>query len=151
MKISIGCDHGGFLLKEEIKNYLINKGVYVFDKGCYNLDRVDYPIYAKDVAVDVSKGITDFGVLVCTTGIGMSICANKVKGIRAALVSNEEASKLTREHNNSNVLCLGAKFTKKEEALRIVDIFLKQEFDGDINKKSRHIQRVNLIKQMEEN
>ena len=81
----------------------------------------------------------------------MSICANKVKGIRAALVSNEEASKLTREHNNSNVLCLGAKFTKKEEALRIVDIFLKQEFDGDINKKSRHIQRVNLIKQMEEN
>lgn len=151
MKISIGCDHGGFLLKEEIKNYLINKGVYVFDKGCYNLDRVDYPIYAKDVAVDVSKGITDFGILVCTTGIGMSICANKVKGIRAALVSNEEASKLTREHNNSNVLCLGAKFTKKEEALRIVDIFLKQEFDGDINKKSRHIQRVNLIKQMEEN
>lgn len=151
MKISIGCDHGGFLLKEEIKNYLINEGVYVFDKGCYNLDRVDYPIYAKDVAVDVSKGITDFGILVCTTGIGMSICANKVKGIRAALVSNEEASKLTREHNNSNVLCLGAKFTKKEEALRIVDIFLKQEFDGDINKKSRHIQRVNLIKQMEEN
>ena len=151
MKISIGCDHWGFLLKEEIKNYLINKGVYVFDKGCYNLDRVDYPIYAKDVAVDVSKGITDFGILVCTTGIGMSICANKVKGIRAALVSNEEASKLTREHNNSNVLCLGAKFTKKEEALRIVDIFLKQEFDGDINKKSRHIQRVNLIKQMEEN
>lgn len=151
MKISIGCDHGGFLLKEEIKNYLINEGVYVFDKGCYNLDRVDYPIYAKDVAVDVSKGITDFGILVCTTGIGMSICANKVKGIRAALVSNEEASKLTREHNNSNVLCLGAKFTKKEEALRIVDIFLKQEFDGNINKKSRHIQRVNLIKQMEEN
>ena len=151
MKISIGCDHGGFLLKEEIKKYLINEGINVLDKGCYNLDRVDYPIYAKDVSMDVSTGVSDFGILICTTGIGMSICANKVKGIRAALVGSEEASKLTREHNNSNVLCLGAKFTGKDEAIKIVDIFLKQKFDGDINKNSRHIQRVNLIKRMEEN
>ena len=150
MNISIGCDHGGFLLKEEIKNYVLGLGIHVFDKGCYSTDRVDYPVYAKDVALDVKNNISEFGVLVCTTGIGMSICANKVKGVRAALVTNEEAAKLTREHNNSNVICLGAKFTSVDEAKKWVNIFINQKFDGDINKDSRHIQRVNLIKEMEE-
>lgn len=150
MNVSIGCDHGGYFLKEEIKKYLINSNVHVLDRGCYSIERVDYPIYAKDVAVDVSKKDCDFGILVCTTGIGMSICANKVKGVRAALVCCEEASKLTREHNNSNVLCLGAKFTPIDEAIKIVKTFLSQKFDGDINKESRHIQRVNLINKMEE-
>lgn len=150
MNISIGCDHGGFLLKEEIKNYLLGLGIHVFDKGCYNANRVDYPVYAKDVAEDVRDKVSEFGVLVCTTGIGMSICANKVKGVRAALVTNEEAAKLTREHNNSNVICLGAKFTSVDEAKKWVNIFINQKFDGDINKDSRHIQRVNLIKEMEE-
>ena len=150
MNISIGCDHGGFLLKEEIKNYLLESGIHVLDKGCYNTDRVDYPIYALDVANDVKNNISEFGVLVCTTGIGMSICANKGKGVRAALVTNEEAAKLTREHNNSNVICLGAKFTKVEDAIKWVNIFINQKFDGDINKESRHIQRVNLIKEMED-
>lgn len=150
MNISIGCDHGGFLLKEEIKSYLLELGIHVLDKGCYSTDRVDYPIYAKDVAEDVKNKVSEFGVLVCTTGIGMSICANKVKSVRAALVTNEEAAKLTREHNNSNVICLGAKFTSVDDAKKWVNIFINQKFDGDINKDSRHIQRVNLINKMED-
>jgi len=151
MTISIGCDHGGFLLKEEIKNHLIEQGVHVLDKGCYNTGRVDYPIYARDVANDVKEKVANFGILVCTTGIGMSIAANKVKGVRAALVTNDESAKLTREHNNSNVICLGAKFTSSEEANRWVELFINQPFDGEIHEDSRHIQRVNLINKMEEN
>ena len=102
MKISIGCDHGGFALKEKIVKYLNSKGHEVIDHGCYDEGRVDYPHYGLKVGKDIQNKNADYGVLVCTTGIGMSIVANKVKGVRAALVTNLEAARLTREHNNSN-------------------------------------------------
>ena len=92
MKLSISSDHGGFLLKEDVKNYLIDKGYDVIDEGCYSADRVDYPTYASKVSDDVYEKKADFGILICTSGIGMSICANKHKGIRAALVSDSRSA-----------------------------------------------------------
>lgn len=143
MKISIGCDHGGFLLKEQVVQYLKQK-YEVQDYGCYSLDSCDYPVYAKKVANDVSKGISEFGVLICTTGIGMSITANKFKNVRAALVTNLESANLTRMHNNSNVICLGAKFTSYDEAIQYIEAFLTQKFEG-----GRHLRRVNQIEEEE--
>lgn len=139
MKISIGCDHGGFNLKQQIVQYL-NKNYEVIDYGCYNLDSCDYPVYAKKVANDVSNKQCEFGILICTTGIGMSICANKFKGVRAALVTNIESAHLTRMHNNSNIICLSAKFTPYEEAIKYVDAFLNEKFEG-----GRHQRRVEQI------
>ena len=110
MKLSIASDHGGFLLKEEVLNYLKEKGYDVIDEGCYSQDRVDYPVFAVKVSDDVFDKKADFGILICTSGIGMSICANKHKGIRAALVMNEDAAKFSRLHNNANVICMGAKY-----------------------------------------
>lgn len=145
MKISIGSDHGGFLLKEELKEYLDNKNIEVVDFGTSSLDSCDYPDYALPVCVSVIENNTDFGILICTTGIGMSIAANKVDGIRAALVSNVEGAHLTREHNNANVLCLSAKFTSSELAKQIVDEFLTTEFSNE----SRHVRRVNKVSEIE--
>ena len=108
--------------------------------GCDSLDSCDYPIFAKKVANDVSSNASDFGVLICTTGIGMSITANKFKGVRAALVMNEESAHLTRMHNNSNVICMGAKFTPYEEAVKYLDAFLEEQFEG-----GRHQRRVDQI------
>ena len=145
MKIAIGSDHAGFNLKEQIKNYLLEKNNTVLDQGTYNTDSVDYPDFALPVCEKVKNEEVDFGILVCYTGIGMSICANKVKKIRAALVCNEESAKLTREHNNANVLCVGAKDINFEEAKKIVDIFLNTSFTY-----GRHERRVNKITQIEE-
>jgi len=139
MKISIGCDHGGFNLKQQVLNYLQNK-YEVIDYGCHSLESCDYPVFAKKVAEDVSNKISDFGVLICTTGIGMSITANKYKGVRAALVTNEESAHLTRMHNNSNIICMGAKFTSYDEAIKYLDAFLNEQFEG-----GRHQRRVDQI------
>ena len=141
MKISIGCDHGGFNLKEQVVKYLEQK-YEVVDYGCFDLSSVDYPVYAKQVASDVSNKVSEFGVLICTTGIGMSICANKFKGVRAALVTNEESAHLTRMHNNSNIICMGAKFTPYEEAIKYLDAFLTEQFEG-----GRHQRRVDQIEE----
>lgn len=142
MKLSIGSDHGGFLLKQQVIDYLKKQNHEVIDYGCNSLDSCDYPIFAKEVAKDVSLEKVDFGILICTTGIGMSITANKFKGVRAALVTNLESAKLTRMHNNSNVICLGAKFTPYEDAIKFIDAFLNEKFEG-----GRHERRVSLIEE----
>ena len=145
MKISIGSDHAGYKLKEALIAYLAKKH-QVLDMGTYNDDSVDYPDYAFSVSQKVVQKEVDFGILICHTGIGMSISANKVKGIRAALVGSEENAKLTREHNNANVLCLSSKDTSFDLAKQIVDTFLNTQFLGE-----RHERRVNKICQFEEN
>ena len=144
MKISIGADHKGVDHKKAICEFLINKGIEVFDEGPNAYDSVDYPDYAKVVAGKVSKKEVDFGILICYTGIGMSMAANKVKDVRASLVGIVEDAILTREHNNSNVLCLSAKNTTVEDTLKIVDAYLNTEFSG-----GRHIQRVQKVMNLE--
>ena len=130
MKIALGADHGGFALKEIVKKHLEDKGFEVLDKGCYSTESVDYPVYAKAVANSILNKEADFGILICGTGIGISIAANRFKGIRAALCSNTTMAKLTREHNDANILALGARMTGDVLALEIVDEFLKTEFLG---------------------
>ena len=140
MKISIGSDHGGFDLKEEVCQYLKSEQITVDDCGCFGKESVDYPDYAKAVSKKVSDGESDYGILICTTGIGMSITANKFPKIRAALCVNENIAEMTRRHNNANVLCLGARYTPFEEAKKLVDIFLSTQFEG-----GRHLRRVEKI------
>lgn len=140
MKIALGADHGGFALKEIVKKHLENKGFEVLDKGCYSTESVDYPVYAKAVANSILNKEADFGILICGTGIGISIAANRFKGIRAALCSNSTMAKLTREHNDANILALGARMTGDVLALEIVDEFLKTEFLG-----GRHLTRIQAI------
>lgn len=145
MRISIGSDHGGFLLKEEVVKYLKEKGYEVFDKGCNSTDSVHYPVYANLVCEDLENQKCDYGILICTTGYGMCMCANKHKGIRAATVRQCEEAMLTRSHNDCNVLCLGAKYTSIIDAKEIIDTFLETPFAG-----GRHEIRVNMIKDLEE-
>ena len=141
MKISIGCDHGAYDLKETLKNHLTAKGYEVADEGTYSKDSCDYPVFAHKVANKVAAGDVDFGILCCTPGIGMSIAANKIKGARAALLHDEFSAEMTRRHNNSNILCIGAKIVESEEkACRLADIFLSTEFEG-----GRHERRVNMF------
>ena len=144
MKIAIGCDHGGFHLKEKIKEYLSAREIEVKDKGTYSEERVDFPLYAEKVAEAVTGKEADLGILCCGTGIGMSIAANKVKGIRAAVVGDCFSAKATREHNDSNILCLGERVTEEELALKILDEWLNAEFEGD-----RHIERLNQLADIE--
>lgn len=144
MKISIASDHGGYELKTLIVKYLRSKGHEVTDHGCPSIERVDYPDYAKFVCEDMQQNRCDYGVLICWTGIGMSIYANKFCGIRAALVTNLESAHLTRQHNNSNILCLSGKFTKPEDAYQYVDAFLCETFLG-----GRHQRRIDKITEKE--
>ncbi len=144
MKIAIGSDHGGYFLKEVIKEYLAEKGYEVEDFGCFSQESVDYPDYAKKVAEAVSKGECDAGVLMCGTGIGISIAANKVKGIRAALCHDGLTARLAKQHNNANIICMGGRTTGIETAKDIVDNWLNSEFEG-----GRHLRRINKIKDME--
>lgn len=137
MRISIGSDHAGFEQKQELAAYLEGQGIGVIDRGPANDDRVDYPDFAKRVALDVAQGDVDFGILVCGTGIGMAISANKMKGIRAANVTTEEFAKLAREHNDANVITLSGRFVSLEDNKRIVDAFLATPFGG-----GRHGDRV---------
>lgn len=145
MKIALGCDHGGFEHKEAILAHLKERGFEVEDFGIYECISVDYPEIALKVANSVSKGENELGILVCGTGIGMSLAANKVKGIRAAAVSEHFSAKFTRLHNNSNILCLGGRVIGVGTALELVDLFVNTEFEG-----GRHQKRVDMISAIEE-
>lgn len=140
MKISLGCDHGGYELKEIVKKHLEGKGIEVIDTGTYSLDSVDYPDYGEKAALLVSKKEVDKGIVICTTGIGISIAANKVDGIRCALCTDSFMAKMTRLHNDANMLALGAGIVGKNLALEIVDTWLDTEFEG-----GRHVKRVEKI------
>lgn len=142
--IAIGSDHGGYALKEHIKAYLTSKGITCLDVGCESLESCDYPIYGKAVGEAVASGKCEKGIVICTTGIGISISANKVKGIRAALCADSFTAEMTRRHNDSNVLALGAGVVGPNLADRIVDVFLATEFEG-----GRHERRVNLMMDIE--
>ncbi len=144
MKISIGSDHGGFALKEALINHLKDKNE-IIDEGCYNTDSVDYPLYAEIVSKDVALNKANLGILICTNGIGMSIAANKFKGIRAALALNEDMASHARLHNDANILCLGAQNQALKDAVKISDIFITTEF-SDVE---RHKRRVEEIKSFE--
>lgn len=145
MKIAIAADHGGYTLKEEIKKVILDLGHEVEDFGCECLDSVDYPDYALPVAEKVAQGQFDRGILICGTGIGMSIAANKVKGIRCALVHDLFSAKATRQHNDSNVLAMGGRIIGPGVATEIVKIWLTTEFEG-----GRHENRVKKITEIED-
>lgn len=144
MKIAIGSDHAGYALKEAIKDDLIKKGYDVKDFGTYSPESVDYPDFGIKASEAVARGECDYGVVICGSGIGISIAANKVKGIRAALVCDIERASLARMHNNANVLALGARFTQIDVAKEIVDVFLSTRFEGQ-----RHEKRVSKITEYE--
>ena len=139
--LAIGCDHGGFALKQEIMAHLEKKGIAVKDFGTYSADSCDYPIYARAVAEAVAGGECERGILICGTGIGVSITANKVPGIRCALCGDCFSAKATREHNDANMLALGARVTGPGLALMIVDTFLDTPFSND----ERHVRRISMI------
>ncbi len=142
--IAIGSDHGGFELKKYVIEYLEKKGIEVKDFGTYNEDSVDYPDCAKPVCQSVLSGECERGILICGTGIGISIAANKFKGIRAALCSDAFSAKMSKVHNNANIICLGGRVLGRELAFTIVDAWLDAEFEG-----GRHIDRINKIHQIE--
>lgn len=144
MKIAIGSDHGGFDLKQEIIDHLKLKDIEVVDSGTYSNDSVDYPDFGKKVAESVVSKEVDRGIVICGTGIGISIAANKVKGIRCALCTDTYSARMSREHNNANVLALGARVLGTGLALEIVDTWIKSEFEG-----GRHERRVNKITEIE--
>lgn len=140
MRIAIGADHAGVALKDQLKQWLIERGDTVDDLGTYTADSVDYPDYAAAVGHAVADGRADRGLLVCGSGIGMAIAANKVPGIRAAAVVDEASARLSREHNDANVLTLGARLTTVDEARELLRIFLVTEYQG-----GRHQQRIDKI------
>lgn len=141
--IAIGSDHGGYELKELVKKHLDEIGEKYDDLGCYSLESVDYPVFGRAVAQAVAKGEADKGIVICTTGIGISIVANKVKGIRCALCSDTVSARLTREHNDANVLAMGAGIVGPNLAISIVDTFLNTEFSG----LEKHARRISQIEQ----
>ena len=138
-KIIIASDHAGFKLKEYIKNFLVKKGNKVLDIGTYNTKSVDYPILAHRLSKKIKKNV-NFGILVCGSGIGMNITANRHKNVRAALCYNVKSAKLSRQHNNANVMTIGGRLTKKDVALKCVDTFLMTNFEG-----GRHLRRIKKI------
>ncbi|NLK63287.1 MAG: ribose 5-phosphate isomerase B [Fusobacteria bacterium] len=142
MKVVLAADHGGFKLKEYVKEYLENEGYDVIDIGTNSEESVDYPLYGKKAGKMVANKEADYGVIFCGTGIGISIAANKIKGIRAGLCHNVFTAKLTREHNDANILAIGGRIIGKELAIEMVKTFLNTEFEG-----GRHINRVNLIEE----
>ncbi len=145
MKVALGADHGGFGLKEILKARLETQGHTVLDCGTYDENSCNYPIYAKAVCEEIQNGNAERGILCCGTGIGMSIAANKMRGIRAAVCSDAYSTKFTRLHNDSQVLCLGARVIEASLAEELVDIFLTTEFEG-----GRHSNRVAIIAEIEE-
>ena len=144
--IAIGADHGGFDLKEQVKKHLDERNIEYKDFGTFSGEAVDYPVIAKAVGKAVAKGEAECGILVCGTGIGMSIAANKVKGIRAACCSDTFSARFTKMHNNTNVLCFGGRVLGAGLALDIVDAYLDAKFEG-----GRHEKRVNMIMDIENN
>ena len=143
MKIAVASDHGGFALKEKVKEHLIERGFDIEDLGTHSEESVDYPVYGKACGEAVASGKADLGVVVCGTGIGISIAANKVKGIRCGLCTSVEMAHLTKQHNNANILALGGRTTAPELALKTVDEWLDTEFEG-----GRHQRRVDMLDQM---
>ena len=144
--IAIGCDHAARTLKAKIIEHLLGCGYEVKDFGCYTDESVDYPDYAKSVAKSVTSGESEMGILICGTGIGMSMAANKVKGIRCAVCGDTFSAKATREHNDANILAIGERVTGVGLALDIVDVFVTTKFSGD----ARHLRRINKITEIEE-
>lgn len=145
MTLAIGSDHGGYELKEEIKKHLDARGISYKDFGCHSTASVDYPTVAAEVAQAIADGQYARGLLFCGTGIGISIAANKVKGIRAACCSDYFSAKYTRLHNDANILCMGGRVVGAGLAAELVDVFLDTEFEGG----ERHARRVNLISKIE--
>ena len=143
--IAIGCDHGGFALKQEVMRHLDELGLAYKDFGTYTSDSCDYPIFARAAAEQVASGQCERGIVLCTTGIGVSMVANKVKGVRCALCRDLLSAQLTRQHNNANMLALAGGFTGNFEAEHIVDAFLTTEFEG-----GRHQRRVGLVMDIEQ-
>ena len=139
-KICIASDHAGFNLKEIIRDFLINQNISVIDLGPTNNNSVDYPDYAKKVSNRVKSKKSDLGILICGTGTGMAISANKTKKIRAAVCYNLKSTRLSRQHNNANVITIGSRMTNRSTALKLVSIFLRTEFEG-----GRHLRRVKKI------
>ena len=144
MKIAVGCDHVGFEYKNEIISHLIEKGIEVIDFGTNNTERTDYPIYGEAVARAAAGGNCDKGILICGTGVGISLAANKVKGIRAVVCSEPYSALLSRQHNDTNVLAIGARVVGISLAFMIVDSWLSGEFEG-----GRHLNRVKMIGEIE--
>ena len=145
MKIAIGCDHGAFDLKNVVVKHLQGKGYEVADFGCYSLDSCDYPDFAKAAAEAVASGECEKGIVLCTTGIGISIAANKVKGIRCALLSDPLSARMTREHNDTNMMAMGAGIVGKNLALEIVDTWIGTEFSGE----AKHQRRIDKVMALE--
>ena len=145
MKIAIGCDHGGYLLKQDILIWLEEHDIDFEDVGCFSTESVDYPIYGEKVARLVASGACEKGIVICTTGIGISIAANKVKGIRCAHCADSLEAEMTRRHNDANMMAIGAGFTGKNMAERMVEVFLTTEFEG-----GRHERRVNKMMALEQ-
>ena len=143
--IAIGADHAGVFMKNDLKKFIEDMGYEVKDFGTFTDESCDYPVYAKAVSEAVAKGDFEKGILVCGTGIGMSMAANKVKGIRAAVCTDPKSTEFTRRHNDANVLCLGARIIDEETAENLVRIFLTTEFEG-----GRHARRVDKIMKLEE-
>ncbi len=144
--IAIGCDHGGYKLKEEIVRYLKEKEIEVKDFGTYSEERAEYPMIAKAVTESVVNKESEYGILICRSGLGMSIVANKYKGIRCVPCYNEETAKYSKMHNNANMLALGADYVTVNEAIKIVRMWLATEFEG-----GRHQARVDMISEIENN
>ena len=138
--IAIGSDHAGFKLKSELIDYLKLNKITVLDKGCYSEERADYPDFGHAVAISVLNNEAEFGILMCGSGNGINMAANKHKGIRAALCWNAEVAALARQHNNANILVLPARYMSKEEAYKCIDAFLNEKFEG-----GRHQQRIEKI------
>ena len=138
--IAVGCDHGGFALKQGILAYLEKKGYEYQDFGTYNTESCDYPVYGEKVARAVASGACEKGLLFCGTGIGISLAANRVKGIRAVVCSEPYSAEMSRRHNNANILCLGGRVVDSALAEKIVDVWLHTEFEG-----GRHARRVEML------
>ncbi len=144
-KITVGCDHAAFDLKKKVIAHLNERGVEVIDVGTNSTESCDYPNFARAVCKNVQNGVTELGILICGTGIGMSMAANKHRGIRAAVCSDTFSARLTREHNNANVLCFGERVVGMGLACELVDAFIDAEFEG-----GKHQRRVDMITAIEE-
>lgn len=140
MNLVIACDHAGYEMKENVKKQLAEWGHNVIDCGTNSTDSCDYPVFAKALCKEINDGNAELGILICGTGIGMSMAANKVKGIRAAVCSDYFSTKFTRAHNNTNVMCLGARVMGEGLALELIDVFLNTPFEG-----GKHLRRVNML------
>jgi ribose 5-phosphate isomerase B len=143
--VALGSDHGGFALKEKIIQFLDEKGIDYQDMGCFSVSSCDYPVYGRKVAMAVAEGSCDKGIVICTTGVGISITANKVKGVRCALCNDLYTAKMTRLHNDANVLAMGGGVVGPELAKEIVGTFLQTEFSNE----EKHIRRIKLMEEMD--